>query len=77
MVSLVHHLLSHVILSCSRLQNESYCDSLGNCLPTSVASKIPIIYYVFYCLYLIHSMLDIIQPETVLEKLGTKLCFLL
>merc|ERR1711988_1858213 len=54
-------------------KNKSYCDSLGNpILPTSVASVIP-----FYFLPLIHSILDTIQPETVLEKLGTKLCFLL
>ena len=73
MVSPVHPLLCNVILFCSRLQNESYCDSLGNCLPSGVASVIPIINYVFYCLSIIFSMLDTIQPETGLEKLGTKL----
>ena len=73
MVSAVLPLLGNVILFCSRLQNESYCDSLGNCLPSGVASVIPIINYVFYCLSIIFSILDTIQPETGLEKLGTKL----
>ena len=84
MVSAVLPLLGNVILFCSRLQNESYCDSLGNCLPSGVASVIPIINYVFYCLSIIFSILDTIQPETGLEKLGTKLtspilshCFIL
>ena len=52
----------------------SYCDATRNCLPTEVGSLIPLLYYGVNCLTYILSMLDTIQPETILEKLETA-CF--
>ena len=61
-------------LTPSRLENESYCDATGNCLSPEVGAVIPLLFYAFNCVTYIFSMLDTIQPETMMEKLET-LCF--
>ena len=58
-------------MTLSRLENKSYCDAHGNCLPALVGTLIPLASYGLNCLSFILAMLDTIQPETNLEKLET------
>ena len=52
-----------------RLQDVSYCDRYGNCLPSLFGSTIPLISYaITFLLFLLFS-LDSLQPDTIQEKL--------
>ena len=52
-----------------RLEDGSYCDRYGNCLPPLLGSSIPLISYaISFLLFLLFS-LDSIQPDTFKEKI--------
>ena len=52
-----------------RLEDGSYCDRLGNCLPPLFGSFIPLVSYtISFLLFLLFS-LDSLQPDTIQEKI--------
>ena len=52
-----------------RLEDVSYCDRHGNCLPSLVGSSIPLFSYALtFLLFLLYS-LDSLQPDTTQEKI--------
>ena len=56
------------------MENASYCDSNGNCLPPVLGTYIPVLICVGSSLSCLSSMLDCLQPESFTEKLETS-CF--
>ena len=58
-----------IIFQYLRLEDGSYCDRHGNCLPPLLGSFIPLVSYtISFLLFLLFS-LDSLQPDTIQEKI--------